>query len=344
MSKGSRSRENPSVRNKSLRRFFWKIPLMLLYLAYVPIPYAQGGAEHVFFGIELGNSWNYQGQGYVWRDEVAFLDEDTFSPHPTYIIDSFEDGFWSYSEWVEVRPGQLLEWGSDDGYEFWGYSDPFLMAWYPLAVGDHRHSEATLDAYTSVSMTVDVLAKEAVDLGFDVFEAHKMLYAFTIIYTDPDDPEASFEDTYLYNYWIVPYLGKIKYQDDEYTEVLTSFAILGGTVTQDTDTDRDCLKDYQELVFHETDRENADTDDDGFSDFVEVQAGSNPLEESSVPLCPGDLDQDGRVDVADLVLFAGNYGKPGCDCPCKGDFNGVSHVDGKDLSIFAEGFNSVSCL
>ena len=50
-----------------------------------------------------------------------------------------------------------------------------------------------------------------------------------------------------YSWWFVPYLGIIKLQEDQSTELLTSFAIGGGAITQDTDTDGDGLKDYEEI-------------------------------------------------------------------------------------------------
>ena len=45
-----------------------------------------------------------------------------------------------------------------------------------------------------------------------------------------------------------------------------------------------------------------DTDGDTYSDGDEVLAGSDPLEESSIPtLVNGDIDGDGQVNLADVL-------------------------------------------
>ena len=80
------------------------------------------------------------------------------------------------------------------------------------------------------------------------------------------------------------YLGVVKYQDAEELGKLTSFAIGGGTITEETDTDGDGLKDYQELIMYNTDRLYADSDDDGFSDGDEVNThGTDPNDPKSHP-------------------------------------------------------------
>jgi hypothetical protein len=69
-------------------------------------------------------------------------------------------------------------------------------------------------------------------------------------------------------YWLVPYLGIIKYQDSESNETLSSFAIGGGTISHQSDSDQDGLKDYQEILYG-TDWLNMDTDRDGLTDKQE---------------------------------------------------------------------------
>jgi hypothetical protein len=325
--------------------FVFTIVLCFAWLFLVPpISHGAGGPANDLFGIEVGNYWNYQGTypggTYEWRDEVAALDNDTFA-FPTYRVDSYDNGFWYGSNWVEVAVAGLLEWGSYDGYDFWSYSNPLLVAWYPVTVNEERSSSADIDQYFSVSMTVKAMGTEEVDLGFDIFEAEKLYYTLTLTYEEPGN---SFEDVYNYTYWIVPYIGKIKYQEGEATELLTSFGIFGGTVTEVTDTDDDCLKDYQELVFHGTDRQSVDTDGDNFSDFVEVGAGSDPMVASLVPAFLGDFDGDHDIDGDDLAEFAGNFGKAQCPCPCNGDFDGLSRVDKNDLAVFSQSFGKALAL
>lgn len=68
----------------------------------------------------------------------------------------------------------------------------------------------------------------------------------------------------------------------------------------DTDDDNDGLSDSQEQALG-TDSLLADTDGDGFDDGVEVNIGSNPLDNSSIP-ANGDVNNDGLVNVVDLLL------------------------------------------
>ena len=65
--------------------------------------------------------------------------------------------------------------------------------------------------------------------------------------------------------------------------------------------------------------------------------------------CPGDLNNDGFVDDADFVIFAGAYNLLICSdpampsgCPADLDFNGL--VDDQDFVIFANAYNNLLCL
>ncbi len=144
----------------------------------------------------------------------------------------------------------------------------------------------------NISLTVDVVAKETVTLDIGTLEAYKLKYVLS--WWDDDEGE-----TETFYQWIVPYLGAVKYEDDEgYLEELTSFTIGGGTITQDTDADNDGLKDYQELVVYGTYWQEADTDGDGCEDGAEVSGGRNPI--LSDP--QGDLNDDCTVDLQDAII------------------------------------------
>ena len=54
----------------------------------------------------------------------------------------------------------------------------------------------------------------------------------------------------------------------------------------------------------ETDSLNPDTDGDGYTDGEEIAAGSDPLDENSTPVVAelGDLNADGNVDTADILI------------------------------------------
>ena len=89
------------------------------------------------------------------------------------------------------------------------------------------------------------------------------------------------------------YIGSIKYKDDECEETLTSFKIGGGTITQNTDTDGDDLKDYRELVVYSTNRESSDTDGDKMPDGWEVTYGLDPTANDAL----SDKDNDGHSNL-----------------------------------------------
>ena len=101
---------------------------------------------------------------------------------------------------------------------------------------------------------------------------------------------------------------------------------LMATAVASVDSDGDGLDDAEELALG-TDPFDADTDGDGLTDGLEVAAGTtNPLAadtndngcpdgEEALGLCGGcvgDLNADGIVTVADVLLLLGNFGTP---CP-----------------------------
>ncbi|MGB5396097.1 MAG: S8 family serine peptidase [Gammaproteobacteria bacterium] len=70
------------------------------------------------------------------------------------------------------------------------------------------------------------------------------------------------------------------------------------------DTDTDTLLDGDEVNLYLTDPLLMDSDDDGYDDNVELDAGSNPNNPQSIPgEASGDLNGDGDVDVRDLLLM-----------------------------------------
>lgn len=76
-----------------------------------------------------------------------------------------------------------------------------------------------------------------------------------------------------------------------------------GTDPFNLDSDGDGLTDGDEVFVYGADPLNSDTDGDGFSDGMEVAYSSNPLDTDSIPeIMYGDLNGDGVVDVADVLL------------------------------------------
>jgi hypothetical protein len=242
---------------------------------------------------------------YTLTEEVVSLDSNRFYPHPVYVVESRIDDILEGQMWFETRPGELRLWGFESEGDTIQYSKGLLMAWYPGQVGDHRVTSANICAdgvgpCLNTSMTVDVLAVESVDLSFDTLEAYKVRYVNRIWF------EGIIDESMTFYYWLVPYLGPVKYQGDSTTEVLTSFAIGGGTITPYTDTDSDGLKDYEELIKYNTDPNNPDTDGDGLNDGDEVNThGTDPLDT--------DTDDDGLNDGDEVITYGTDPTKPDTD-------------------------------
>lgn len=248
------------------------------------------------FGIELGNSWKYegtyQGNSYTAEEKVVSLDTTTFSTTTTYILKTTENGILEGKEWYEKTPRELKLWGveekDDEGvfYKF-KFSAGLVAAWYPMEVNDHKYSSASMEVVGypgvvfDVSLTVDVLGKESVALSLGTLEGYKLRYQLRIWGHGEDETDTFYQ-------LVVPYVGVVKYEDDESQEVLTSFAIGGGTINEETDSDGDGLKDYQEFIVYDTNWQDIDTDHDGLSDGEEVDKGTDPI--------GNDTDGDGLKD------------------------------------------------
>ena len=281
-----------------------KLVSIMLILSIIPIINLSGFISRTanaldILGYEVGNKYTYQGvdqQGsYNLVDEVIGIDQTTF-PAKTYILEEKRNGNIDIKAWLEKTLSELKLWGEQDFIEggFMRFSAGLVWAWYPMQVGDERYSSGTveIDLYPGIilnaSLTVNVLNKEPVTLSFDKLEAYKRRLDLRIWGYGEDDTLTSYD-------WVVPYLGYIKYYDSEYktNELLTSFYIGGGAITEVTDTDGDGLKDYQELVVYNTDRESSDTDDDKMPDGWEVEYGLNPLANDASL----DKDYDGYLNL-----------------------------------------------
>jgi hypothetical protein len=287
------------------------------------------------FGMEAGNTWTYMGSA-TTETVVAELDLTTFAPAATYLIEFTSNGSVE-REWYERSAGEARlrgQFSPDPG--FLRYSQGLLSYWYPMEVGDQRSSSADVDLEIpelgvtltfNVSLIVDVLKKESVMLEFGTFEAYKVRGKVRVWGHGIDERETSYQ-------WVVPYLGVVKYEDGGETLELSGFSIGMGTVSQDTDVDGDGLKDFEELLFHGTNWQSGDTDNDGCADGAEFFGHRDPL----IPDPEGDVNADGRVDLEDAgIVFHVATGPDNLPPIFLGaDINGDGRIDSEEAMFILQ--------
>ena len=170
-----------------------------------------------------------------------------------------------------------------------------------------------------------VLSYEQLSLTIGIFDAYRLRYNFTV----GSRPGGTSSQTF--DWWVVPYLGVIKQQTPGGEENVMSFAIGEGTITQDSDADRDNLSDYQEIFVYDTPYLNPDSDGDDCLDGEEVHGGRDP--KFSDP--QGDLNMDCAFDLKDaidglrFVELMDASSVPGT----KGDVNGDGQIGLEDASF-----------
>jgi parallel beta-helix repeat protein len=254
------------------------------------------------FGMAVDNEWVFEGtkEGNSYKVErKVTMDTSTF-PIPTYAYEIKENGVFSGKEYYQKSSDQVLLWGAsikDEGFLYdLRFSSGLPVIRLPVVVGDHQYSFTTgeftqFPGYTfNVSMDVLVMTQETVDLGFDTFEAYKVRYEMRVWGQGLD-----YTDTFFW--WVVPYIGTVEDEDADSMVKLTSFAIGEGTITHQSDADRDGLRDYQEILKGQTDWLDGDTDDDGCLDGPELQGGRNPL----IADPEGDVNGDCGLNIADAI-------------------------------------------
>ena len=78
------------------------------------------------------------------------------------------------------------------------------------------------------------------------------------------------------------------------------------------DTDNDGVPDKDEIEIYKTNPDNPDTDDDGYSDFIELNSGFSPLNPIRIKLEDSDFDEDGLSDKMELN-FQSDLSNPDTD-------------------------------
>lgn len=104
-----------------------------------------------------------------------------------------------------------------------------------------------------------------------------------------------------------------------FLSIVFCFILLGPSLA--TDSDSDGLTDEEELRYY-TNRENSDTDGDGYTDGTEVKGGYSPLVGGGVTMGQNDYDQDKLSDWLE-GWFGSDIGKSDSDNDGTNDYDEV---------------------
>jgi len=105
--------------------------------------------------------------------------------------------------------------------------------------------------------------------------------------------------------------------------VLLFFCIFSFAQANDLqDTDGDGVPDKDERLVYFTDFTKADTDGDGYSDWIELNNGYSPYQAEQIKLEDADFDKDGLSDRMEL-----NFGSN----PTNPDTDGDGYLDGEEI-------------
>jgi hypothetical protein len=246
-----------------------------------------------------------------------------------------ENGGWAGGESYENTGNELRLWGvtfEDEGLLVHvRFDDGLPVVWWPMEVNDDEDSSTAAvavidevpDINLNVNMVVHVVAMESVILSFDTVEAYRVSYTLHIWGDGVDETD-------VFDWWVVPYIGVVYDQDAVSEAELTSFAIGGGVITEASDADQDMLSDYNEIFKYDTHWKSKDTDSDGCMDGPEVMGGRNPL--STDP--QGDLNGDCALDLKDAIdglqVMALTDGSSVVDT--NGDVNGDGQIGFEDVN------------
>jgi hypothetical protein len=87
-----------------------------------------------------------------------------------------------------------------------------------------------------------------------------------------------------------------------------------------------------------------DAYNDGYSNFQEYLAGTDPQNDQDVPDASADLNHDGDMDGSDLAVLAAQMGRVDCSvsAPCAGDLDLDGDVDDVDLQMFVIDFGHLA--
>ncbi|MDB4501511.1 DUF5011 domain-containing protein [Akkermansiaceae bacterium] len=187
------------------------------------------------------------------------------------------DGLSNYDELLVYQTDPNVADSDNDGYndglEVSEGADPNVIGSYPtrtLTVLETEFGSVTGEGVYSLGRTVELTAT----------------------------PDAG----YVFSEWTEDAEGN----DNSLSLVMTSSITVGALfIPDEEDSDGDGLTNYQEFVVFGTNAEDADSDDDGYTDGLEIDEGSNPNIDSSFPTRVLTLSQSQNGSIAGIGLVDG---------------------------------------
>lgn len=200
-------------------------------------------------------------------------------------------------------------------YESNGYPNFFGTS----AAAPHAAAVAALlleqDPATGVDNIYNTMQNTAIDMntpGVDFHSGYGLIQVDAMLYTSdydadgvlnlydncPNDANPLQEDNDSDD------IGDVCDPDDDNDGLSDEDEAVYGSNPFVADSDGDTILDGDEVHVYGTDPVKADTDGDSFNDGEEIAAGSSPTDPNDIPgAASGDINYDGYIDTADLVLM-----------------------------------------
>ena len=214
-------------------------------------------------GYVLGN-WNGAASGSDLSIKVLMSeDAEIGAIFNKDLRDSDDDGITNYEELLVYNTNPNKEDTDEDGYsdgiEVSEGSNPNLLVSYP-------------------TRTLTIVATQNGSIsGIGISDGESKVYGLGTVRFLTAKPATG----YVFEGWSGDFMGT----ENPLTISLNETSNLVGTFNKDLrDDDQDGLTNYDELLVTNTNPQDSDSDDDGYSDGVEQAEGTNPNEKSEIPL------------------------------------------------------------
>jgi hypothetical protein len=252
------------------------------------------------FALDQGNSWTYQFQTDI---STTVVGNDDSLQVPANNKSNVSVNF-SITDGTPAQMDLLKLTGDASGDPFTvTFQNPLPYLWYPMQIGETRIAKRIPVEASVVGTNVKgnawiytkVLGREIVQLPFGQVNAYKLRRG---LYIKFKVGILGISQGIIKHDWFVPNLGVVASgtltEELNEANILSTFLLRDGKFTEQTDTDEDGLKDWQELAVSGTNPELIDSDQDAVSDSLD----NCPMVANADQL---DGDRDGTGDVCEIT-------------------------------------------